>query len=78
MLKAKFQDGVYKYHKMIGDSWKHLIGYKMQDMEPQPGYCKISFTKQVENVLLGCNVIQWDDGHTEVSEEYVAEILEDY
>lgn len=64
-----------EFRKTIGDSWKALQGYTMQYLENESGYSVITFTKQVENVILGIKVKANDDGTTEISDEHVHEII---
>ena len=66
-----------KYRKTVGDSWKLLQGYTMQFKQNAPGYSLLTFTKQIENVMLGVDVKANDDGTTEISNEYVYEIFEE-
>ncbi len=67
-----------KFSKTIGDSWKILQGFTMQHKEDQSGYSILTFTKQVEDVIIGVQVKASDDGSTSISQEYVFEIIEDY
>lgn len=64
-----------EFRKTIGDSWKVLQDFTMQYKEDMSGHSVITFTKQVENVILGIKVKANDDGTTEISSEYVHEIL---
>lgn len=65
------------FKKTIGDSWKNLQGYTMQHKEDFPGYSVMTFTKQIENVTLGIQVKANDDSTTEISEEFVFEIIDE-
>lgn len=67
-----------EFRKTIGDSWKVLQGFTMQHKEDKPGYSVLTFTKQVENVILGVQVKANDDGSTSITHEYVFEVLEDF
>jgi hypothetical protein len=64
-----------EFRKTIGDSWKVLQGFTMQHKENQSGYSVLTFTKQVDNVILGIKVKANDDGTTEISNEYIEEIV---
>jgi hypothetical protein len=64
-----------KFRKTIGDSWKALQGFQMQHKEDFPGYCVLTFTKQVENVILGIQVKANDDGTVDITNEYIYEII---
>ncbi len=65
------------YNETIGDSWKILQGYTMQNKQDASGYSIITFTKVVDNVILGINLKANDDGTTALSKEYVYEIIEE-
>lgn len=67
-----------KFRKTIGDSWKILQGFTMQHKEDQSGCSILTFTKQVEDVILGVQVKALDDGSTSISPEYVFDLIEDY
>lgn len=64
-----------KFRKTIGDSWKILQGFTMQHKEDQSGYSILTFTKQVENVILGIKVKANDDGSTEISDEHIHDVI---
>lgn len=76
--KSRYNDGIHQYRKVIGDTWKYLMGYTAQEIEHASGHARITFIKQVQNVLVAFYLIQFDDGATELSEEFVYEIIEDY
>ena len=59
----------------IADSWKALHGYTMQWIQVFSGYSVLTFTKQIENVILGIDVKVFDTGNPWISEEYIMEIL---
>lgn len=65
------------FTKPIGDSFKILQGYTMQHKENAPGYSLITFTKLIENVVIGIDLKVHDDSTTELSNEYVYEIYDD-
>lgn len=65
------------FNETIGDSWKILQGYTMQHKQDASGYSIITFTKVVDNVILGINLKANDDGTTALSKEYVYEIIEE-
>lgn len=66
-----------RFTKTIGDSFKILQGYTMQHKQDVSGYSIITFTRQIDNVLLGIDLMAHDDGTTELSNEYVFEILDE-
>ena len=65
------------FNKTIGDSWKILQGHTMQHKQDASGQSIITFTKVVDNVILGIDLKANDDGTTELSKEYVYEIIEE-
>ncbi len=66
-----------EFRKIIGDSWKALYGFTMQHKEDFSGYSVLTFTRQIENVILGVKLKANDDGTVEFSEEYIHEIIEE-
>ena len=65
------------FRKTIGDTWKVLQGYTMQYKQDDSGCTYITFTKQVENVILGIDIKASDTGLVEISEEYIFEIIDE-